>query len=170
MALRLVKPAREHKQAWEQLMREFQQADEKYFYSKTYRQFLRRSRAHEKGKRLPDEPHVPITLYFLMRGDSPKIIGFTDIRHRLNDFLLNDLGGHAGYVIAPSERRKGYATEQLRLALEICREMGINPVLVPCHKDNIASARVIQKNGGVLEDERVSGEGKVFQRYWVEVL
>jgi len=169
MTLRLVKPAREHKQAWEQLMREFQQAGEKYFYSKTYRQFLRRSRAHEKGELLPQEPSVPTTIYFLMRDDSPKIIGFTDIRHQLNDFLLNDLGGHVGYVIAPSERRKGYATQQLRLALEICREMGINPVLIPCLKENIASARVIQKNGGVLEDERVSHEGKVFQRYWVEV-
>ena len=169
MALRLVKPAPEHKQAWKQLKRECKQAGEKYFHSKTYRQFLSRCRAHEIGQRLPDEPHVPITLYFLMRDDSPKIIGFTDIRHHLNDFLLNDLGGHVGYVIAPSERRKGYATQQLRLALEICRGMGINPVLIPCLKENIASAKVIQKNGGVLEDERVSGEGKVFQRYWIEV-
>jgi predicted acetyltransferase len=110
---------------------------------------------------------VPTTKFFLLEEGSPKILGVIDIRHRLNDHLLNNPGGHIGYAIAPSERRKGYATQQLRLALEKCREMGIGPVLITCDKENMASAKVIQRNGGVLEDERASKEGKVFQRYWI---
>jgi len=172
MALYLAIPARKHRRAWVQLKQEFVQDGAAhhalYQGSKTFGQFLRKRRDFAQGKRLP-EGYVPGSKYFLMEEGSPKILGVIDIRHWLNDYLLNNPGGHIGYAIAPSERRRGYATEQLRLALEICKTMGIGPVLITCHKDNIASARVIQNNGGVLEDERVSREGKVFQRYWIEV-
>jgi len=101
-----------------------------------------------------------------MEEGRPKILGVVNICHRITeDMLATD--GHIYYAVAPSERRKGYATQQLRLALDICREMGIGPVLVTCDRDNIASAKVIQNNGGVLEDERMSGDGRVFQRYWI---
>jgi len=168
MSLYLVTPAREHKQAWEQYIKETLSAGETYEREQTYRAFLRQRKRFASEKTVPKD-FVPDTLYFLMDGGEDKILGRIAIRHRLNDHLLNNPGGHIGYAIAPSERRKGYATEQLRLALEICREMGISPVLITCHKENVASARVIQKNGGVLEDERVSKEGKVFQRYWIEL-
>jgi len=173
MALYLAMPKREHKQAWKALKREFDRDDAVHFAlyqgSKTYGQFLRKWRNFHTGRHLPDG-FVPATKYFLLEEGNSKILGVIDIRHRLNDHLLNNPGGHIGYAIAPSERRKGRATEQLRLALEICKEMGISPVLITCNKDNIASAKVIQKNGGVLEDERVTEEGKVFQRYWIDVL
>jgi len=172
MALYLAIPAREHKQAWKRLKKEFEQDNAIHFAlyqnCKTYGRFLRKWRNFHTGRHLARHL-VPASKYFLLEEGSPKILGVIDIRHRLNDHLLNNPGGHIGYAIAPSERRKGHATEQLRLALDICREMGINPVLITCHKENIASAKVIQKNGGVLEDERVSKEGKVFQRYWIEV-
>jgi len=170
MALYLAVPAREHRRAWKALKREFDHDQAIHFAlyqgSKTYGQFLRKWRDFHTGRRLASHL-VPATKYFLLEEGGTKILGVIDIRHRLNDHLLNNPGGHIGYAVAPSERRKGYATEQLRLALEICKKMGIGPVLITCHKDNIASAKVIQKNGGVLEDERVSGEGKVFQRYWI---
>jgi len=169
MALYLAEPARKHRRAWNALRREFDRDDAVHFAlyqgSKTYGQFMRKWRDFHTGKRLPDG-YAPGTKYFLLEEGSPKLLGVIDIRHRLNENLLNR-GGHIGYAIAPSERRKGYATEQLRLALDICREMGIGPVLVTCDRDNIASARVIQRNGGILEDERMSGDGKVFQRYWI---
>ena len=172
MALYLAAPERKHKQAWKALRHEFKQDGAVRFAnihgSRTYGQFMQKWKNAHTGRHLPGG-FVPATKFFLMEEGSPKILGVIDIRHRLNEHLLNNPGGHIGYAIAPSERRKGYATEQLRLGLEKCREMGIGPVLVTCHKENIASARVIQKNGGVLEDERVSGEGKVFQRYWIEV-
>ncbi|MCL1952470.1 MAG: GNAT family N-acetyltransferase [Oscillospiraceae bacterium] len=170
MALYLAAPARQHRRAWYALKREFGRDDAVHFAlyqgSKTYGQFLRKWRDFHTGRHLPDH-YVPGTKYFLLEEGSPKILGVIDIRHRLNDHLLNNPGGHIGYAVAPSERRRGYGTQQLRLALEKCREMGISPVLVTCHKDNVASAKVIQKNGGVLEDERVSAEGKAFQRYWI---
>jgi len=165
MALYLAIPARKHKRAWKQAKRDFEQAGEQFCHSKTYRQFLHSCKRNTSEKTVP-RGLVPDTLYFLMDEGRGKILGRISIRHRLNENLLHH-GGHIGYAIAPSERRKGYATEQLRLGLEKCKEMGIGPVLVTCNKENAASSKVIQKNGGVLEDERVSGEGKVFQRYWI---
>ena len=107
---------------------------------------------------------VPHSTYWFVRDDD-KILGAVNIRHWLNDYLKN-IGGHIGYGIRPSERRKGYATEMLRKALGIISEMGIKSVLVTCDKDNIASAKTIIKNGGVLHSEDLDN-GVVFQRYWI---
>ena len=95
-----------------------------------------------------------------------KIVGMISIRYELNEVLLHN-GGNIGYGVRPSERRKGYATQMLAMALEKCRERSIDRALVTCDKDNIGSSRTLQKNGGVLEDERVDEEGTVFQRYWI---
>ena len=91
-----------------------------------------------------------------------------NIRHYLNEALLKE-GGHIGDGIRPSERRKGYATEMIRLALIECRKLGIDRVLMTCEKNNIGSAKSILKNGGVLENEFVNSEGCVEQRYWIRV-
>jgi len=166
MALYLAIPARAHKHAWKQYQKELLAAGEINGRQKSYRVFLRRRKRFASKKTVP-KGFVPDTLYFLMDSGRDKILGRISIRHRLNDYLLNNPGGHIGYAIAPSERHKGRGTQQLRLALDICKNMGINQVLITCHKENIASAKVIQNNGGVLEDERLSAEGKVFQRYWI---
>ena len=93
------------------------------------------------------------------------MVGAVNIRHDLNDYLLK-YGGHIGDGIRPSERRKGYATEMIRLALEECRELGLTRVLMTCDKNNIGSAKSIIRNGGILENE-VLGEGSIKQRYWI---
>ena len=80
--------------------------------------------------------------------------------------LLN--GGHIGDGVRPSERRKGYATEMIKLALEECKKLGLDKVLMVCDKDNIGSARSIKKNGGVLENE-VLVDGVLEQRYWITI-
>ena len=77
-------------------------------------------------------------------------------------------GGHIGDGIRPSERRKGYATEMIRLALIECGKLGIRRVLMTCEKSNIGSAKSIVKNGGVLENEFVNSDGEIEQRYWIE--
>lgn len=74
---------------------------------------------------------VPATIYVTKRVSDGKIVGITQIRHYLNDGLLN-YGGHIGYAVVLSERRKGYAKEMLRIALDICRDIKINDVLVTC--------------------------------------
>ena len=91
-----------------------------------------------------------------------------NIRHHLNESLLF-CGGHIGDGIRPSERRKGFATGMIRLALEKCRELGIRQVLMTCDKDNIGSAKSIMKNGGILENEIVNEDGVTEQRYWIDL-
>ena len=114
-----------------------------------------------------DKDRIPATLYLTIRKSDKKIVGNLQIRHFLNEKLLN-YGGHIGDSVRPSERRKGYATEQIRLALEKCKELGINNVLMDCDKTNIGSAKAIQNNGGVLENE-IYVENELVQRYWISL-
>lgn len=110
---------------------------------------------------------VPATTYIAISTDDERLIGMIDIRHRLNEYLLN-YGGHIGYSVRRLERGKGYATEMLRLALKKCERLGIKKILITCDKDNIASAKTIIKNGGSLENE-VQEESGITQRYWINL-
>ena len=109
---------------------------------------------------------VPAYTYFLVK-ENKKIIGAINIRHFLNDYLFN-FGGHIGYGIRPSERKRGYATLMLSLALPLVKKLGINKVLITCDKNNVGSSKTMINNGGVLENE-VLGDGEITQRYWIEV-
>jgi predicted acetyltransferase len=115
--------------------------------------------------RLPDSPrpasYVPATTLWIADGE--EYLGRISVRHRLTEPLLT-WGGHIGYAVRPSARRRGHATRALALMLPVCAGLGIDPVLVTCDVDNVASRRTIEKNGGVYEDTRV---GKL--RYWVPV-
>ena len=91
------------------------------------------------------EGRVPATMFISRRIEDDKLIGFVQIRHRLSDYLLK-YGGHIGDCVRPSEQGKGYGTEQIGLALEFCKKIGIDSVLVTCKKHNIASAKTIIKN------------------------
>jgi predicted acetyltransferase len=93
-------------------------------------------------------------------ADGPQYLGRLTIRHRLTPSLL-DVGGHIGYDIRPSARRRGHATAMLAAALPVTRGLGIDPVLITCNADNTGSRKVIEANGGVLEDIR---DGKL--RFW----
>ena len=94
---------------------------------------------------------------------------WTIFRNDYHDFDYYLTGGHIGDGIRPSERGKGYGTELVRLALIECKKLGIHRVLMTCDKDNIASAKTILRNGGVLENEVVNEEGEIEQRYWIEL-
>ena len=102
----------------------------------------------------------------LEQKERGRLLGAVNIRHCLNDALLKT-GGHIGDGIRPSERRKGYGTAIVGLALEECGKLGIEKVLMVCSKSNIASAKTIIRNGGVLENEIVNEDGEVEQRYWI---
>ncbi len=111
---------------------------------------------------------VPDSVFFLLDEERNRLLGAVNIRHYLNEYLLLE-GGHIGDGIRPSERRKGYATEMIRLALIECRKLGIDKALMVCDKDNTGSAKSIINNGGVLENEFVNSEGVTVQRYWITI-
>lgn len=111
---------------------------------------------------------VPDSVFFLFDEDRNKLIGAVNIRHYLNDYLLK-FGGHIGDGIRPSERKKGYATKMIELALIECKKLGMDKVLITCNKSNIASAKTIIKNGGILENEIKDSDGEIIQRYWINI-
>ncbi|MEH0425155.1 GNAT family N-acetyltransferase [Streptomyces stelliscabiei] len=106
---------------------------------------------------------VHATHWWIVEGDS--YVGAIDLRHRLNAFLLHS-GGQIGYSIRPSARRRGLATWALGAVLPEARALGMGRVLITCDDDNVASARTIERNGGVLEDVRTTDEG-IKRRYWI---
>ena len=95
---------------------------------------------------------VPASMYLAVTIKGDKVIGMVDIRHRLNENLLK-FGGNIGYSVRKSERRKGYAKVMLSLALEKCKQLNLEKILITCDKNNIGSAKTILSNGGVLENE-----------------
>ena len=101
--------------------------------------------------------------------DNDKLIGLLSIRYELLEKLV-EVYGNIGYGVRPSERNKGYATTMLSDALSVCKEKGMDKVLLGCYKDNLASAKTIQKNGGVLTDENDNyNEGKISQYYSINL-
>lgn len=116
----------------------------------------------------PKDGKVPDSVFFLLEEESNKLIGAVNIRHYLNDYLLK-YAGHIGDGIRPSKRNMGYGTEMIRLALIECKKIGIDKVLMICDKSNIASAKTIIKNGGVLENEIIDEDGEIQQRYWINL-
>ena len=118
--------------------------------------------------KIPAGGMVPDSVFFLYDRKRDVLIGAVHIRHYLND-ALREWSGHIGIGIRPSERRKGHATEMLRLALAECKKLGIDRVQMTCDKENIGSAGAIVKNGGILEREFLSPEGKERQRYIINI-
>lgn len=112
---------------------------------------------------------VLATQLLCVRISDRKVVGMIQIRHYFNDFL-EKYGGHIGYSVRPSERRKGYAKAQLKLALPICRGLGLSKVLITCDDDNIGSEKTIVANGGVYESTvYCAPEDVSLKRYWIDL-
>lgn len=168
----LVIPSKEHKDAYIEMMIEWEDTKEHIYpgairrRGTDYSNWLEMLESYSKNETCPSHL-VPSDTYFLV-NEYNKLLGAISIRHYLNDQLLQ-LSGHIGYGIRPAERRKGYATVMLKMALEKCIDMGIKQVLITCDKSNIASAKTIIANEGVLANELVEDNGNIVQRYWIEV-
>ncbi len=116
------------------------------------------------GIGLPTD-RVPAT--FLIAEVDGLIVGRSSIRHELNDFLRRE-GGHIGYCVVPEHRRNGYATAILGQSLVIARAVGIGSALVCCDDDNGASATIIERAGGRLDNVITDADGVRVRRYWID--
>lgn len=124
--------------------------------------YVERCAAHREGRDLPPG-YVPAT--FLVGVVDGDLVGRVSVRHRLNEHLAR-VGGHIGYGVRPAFRRRGYATAMLRAGLAIVHDLGVEQALVTCDDTNAASAAVIERCGGALQDV-VSDGGSRVRRYLV---
>ena len=126
--------------------------------------FVQTCRDHSDGRNLP-VGWVPQTTFWLVR-DAQRILGCSRLRHRLTSFLAEH-GGHIGYDVRPSERRKGYGTRLLQLTLAEARSVGLTKVLITADETNVPSWRIIERNGGQCEPRGVRREADAVRRYWI---
>lgn len=167
--LRLVRLEARYQPQLEEMMAEWTAAGEKIIpwsiRKNDWRDFEKYVRELDVTE--PREGLVPDVTFFALDTDRDLFVGAVNIRLHLSERLLID-GGHIGDGIRPSERGKGFGTEMVRLALDECRKRGILRVLMVCDRDNRASARTIEKNGGILENEVMTEDGPVL-RYWIDL-
>lgn len=176
MALAL--PSMQFKDSFIEAVKEFQNDDDYTTRSQWYRRiviseleanfesFVAGELNQAKEENL-EEGRVPCSQYWLV--EDGKFIGRVSVRHRLNERLMT-IGGHIGYDIRPSMRGRGYGNKILELALAKAKELGIERALVTCDLRNIASRKIIEKNGGVLENQIPNPEmDSDALRFWIEI-
>jgi predicted acetyltransferase len=170
--LALVSPTVALEAAFWPMIAEFDAAGERYWSlehralaERDFGAYLALLDANARGRQLPNG-YVAANTYWLVRGGT-EIVGRSTLRHTLSPVLAGGVG-HIGYAIRPSARRRGYGTRMLGLTLEYARARGMERVLLICDTANVGSARVIEKNGGVLANRGVSPPSGVHvSRYWI---
>jgi len=127
--------------------------------------FVERCAASARGEGLP-EGFVPHSTFWIVE-DGREVVGVSNLRHRLTESLRLE-GGHIGYGVRPSARRRGVAAELLRQTLARAHALDISEALVTCASTNEGSVRTILRNGGRFEGEaHVEKRGEIVRRYWV---
>ncbi len=169
--MELVIPSEEYYQSYIEAMEEYKQnnIDTYDFWEISKDELLKKMENYRTGNNLP-EGYVKATYFWLV--DNDKFIGEISIRHSLTDSLLR-FGGNIGYGIRYSHWNKGIGTIMLSKALVYAKEvLGLNKVLITCNDNNFGSARVIEKNGGILQDKiinTIDGVDRLSRRYWIEL-
>ncbi|MGR3764359.1 GNAT family N-acetyltransferase [Rossellomorea sp. NS-SX7] len=169
--VRLVKPSPEYKEEYLDFHKEWKSSGEDMIPwvikkdPSDFNEMIQSLLDAEKGKNLP-QGWVPDTTFWLVEENN-RVLGVVNIRHSLTENLMNS-GGHVGYGIRPSERKKGYATKLLSLSLEKTKELGIDATLVVCDKWNEASKRTILNNGGISDKDFIEEDGNVILRFWIK--
>ncbi len=169
--MHLTKPTMEYAKSFSLAMEEYHKNHEDGFLNEvgspqTAAEYVALTRKHEQGRDLPKD-WIPYSVFWLI--DNNEYIGQLTVRHILTDHLRN-VGGHVGYHIRPSKRKLGYGKKLLELALPKIRELGIYKVLITCDESNIASRKIIEHSGGVLEKSNPQDDGKSNKLlYWIKV-
>jgi predicted acetyltransferase len=167
-----VRPRKEHADEITAYRREFLEAGDSMDGTGPLRriedpiEYIRICRDYEDPSRVPPD-RVEATQFALVRESDGRLVGMLQVRHRFNAYL-EKYAGHIGYSVRPSERRRGYAKEMLRMALPFCREIGLDKVLITCIDGNIGSEKTILANGGVYESTvREPDENVDLKRFWI---
>lgn len=130
-----------------------------------YNEFLKKSEKWKHQELINSNYSSQITFGVF---DDEKLVGGFVLRHTLKGALINH-GGNIGYLVRPSERKKGYGKALLKLALEKAKDIGLKKVLITCRNDNIGSIKVIESNYGIYENDYYDeNSGKTYRRYWIE--
>lgn len=131
----------------------------------TLAEFLQRCCEQTQAESLP-EGLVPQTVFWMVDDDG-QAVGMVRVRHYLNDALLLH-GGHIGFYVRKDRRRRGYATQALRIALDQLRARGEARALLTVDAENAASIHVIESLGG-SRDPDDSDADSADRRYWMEL-
>jgi predicted acetyltransferase len=166
--IRLIEPTVTLKDDFCALVEEFTAEDDDRYGDamSNFEKFIRLCTDEATGRNLAPG-RVQQSTFWLSRNEQ-RILACSRLRHSLNPYL-EEFGGHIGYDVRPSERGRGYGTQILKLTLDKAREIGLKRLLVTADSSNVASWRIIEKNGGVLHSEAVSREtGELLRKYWIE--
>jgi predicted acetyltransferase len=170
--LKLIEPSEEHKAAVMDYRRELLDAGETLIHGAPlldefddYSMWLRLARC-DFSVSPKTAGWVDATTLLAFRETDNKMVGLINIRHELNDYLRK-YGGNIGFSVRPSERRRSYATQMLLGALDFCRSIGLEKVMLSCNTDNAASRNTIIRGGGILEQDTFDKHGKPMQIYWI---
>ena len=129
-------------------------------------EYLKVCADYENSKTVPVDK-VQATQFFCIRKSDNKLVGMIQVRHHFNEYL-EKYAGHIGYSVRPTERRKGYAKEMLKMALPFCKEIELDKVLISCSDSNIGSEKTILANGGVYESTVLEPNSNRFlKRFWI---
>lgn len=172
----LVKPTKEY----EKKMIEYKNEHIKYGENKIhacslwdkmndYNEWLDLLEAQSSLETLNDNWTVHTNFLGVRKSDN-KIVGMIDVRHELTNEFLRNYAGHIGYGVRPTERKKGYATQMLALALEFCKNnLKLEKVMISCDKENEGSRKTIVNAGGKLEKEYIYKNNENVQVYWIKL-
>ncbi len=168
--MKLVKPTAKYGKSFRKAFLELKNRNEQTIYgawgaNTAAQEYIAAAKKREKGEDLP-KGWVSYSTYWLI--DKNVFVGEVQIRHKLTKHL-REIGGHIGYVIRPSKRKKGYGKKILALALKKAKLLGMRKVLVTCDATNIGSKKIIEANGGIFERSRPMGAGKPRKLlYWIK--
>lgn len=168
--LRLVLPNKKYLESYIEAYKEYKDNNVRAYdlYNPFKIDIFKKYEDYRLGRNLPNN-YVKATYLWLVNDTD--FIGEVSIRHELTPSLLR-FGGNIGYGIRYSYWNKGYGTLQLKLALEYAKNLGLEKVLITCNDDNFASARVIEKNGGIFIDKVlniIDGKTRITRRYYINI-